>query len=192
MLISGSLGYLFFLSTGIFFGFKKPLLFFGFETIESISYTSVLQRTFNLNISARSSAEDEEQEIEFSMIDQSDFPGIDAYVKKHGLQDASLAEARRAKKLNLNGEKRREDATGEEGDADEETELQKAQRELEDQEDEEEEDYDPGSEADSDGSGSSSEEEDDAEDAEDAEEGDEDLVKGELGSEAEEVSGEEL
>jgi hypothetical protein len=180
------------LSTGIFFGFKKPLLFFGFETVESISYTSVLQRTFNLNISARSSSSDEPQEIEFSMIDQSDFPGIDAYVKKHGLQDASLAEARRAKKLNINGEKRKEAEAGvEEGD--EETELQKAQRELEDDEDEEEEDYDPGSDADSDGSGASSEE-DEAEMAQevDVEDDEGSSVKEELGSDAEEVSGEEL
>ena len=40
-------GFLFFLSTGIFFGFKKPLFFVGLEDIQSVSYTSVLQRTFN-------------------------------------------------------------------------------------------------------------------------------------------------
>ena len=82
-------GYLFLLSTGILFGFKKPLLFFAFANIESVSYTSILQRTFNLNIMARPMTSDETQEIEFSMIDQADFAGIDGYIKKHGLQDTA-------------------------------------------------------------------------------------------------------
>lgn len=192
-----SLGYLFLLSTGILFAFKKPLLFFSFDTIESVSYTSVLQRTFNLNILARprNGSEEDNVEFEFSMIDQADYSGIDGYIKRHGLQDASLAEARRAKVYNVNGGKNNEDGaaaaeatTG----GEEESELQKAQRELEDQEDEEEEDYDPGSEGESEGSGSSSEEEDDDhEDADQDSDGDEDLVEEELGSQAEAVSDEE-
>lgn len=130
------------------------------------------------------------------MIDQADFAGIDAYVKRHGLQDASLAEARRAKKYNVNGAKGEEGAAEEEGAEGGESELQKAERELEDQEDEEEEDYDPGSDGESEGSGSSSEEEDgDGEgggDDDDDDDEEEDLVKDELGSEAEDVSGDEL
>lgn len=204
-------GYLFFLSTGILFGFKKPLVFFSFDNIESVSYTSVLQRTFNLNITTRVDEEQEPQEFEFSMIDQADYAGIDSYIKTHQLQDASLAEARRAKKYNINGgkaggadgEQNVNGATAPEGE-EEESELQKAQRELEDQEDEEEEDYDPGSEGDSEGSGSSSEEEDEDEDGggddddededeeDEDEDGDVDIVKQELGSEAEDVDEEEL
>ncbi|RDW57440.1 putative negative regulator of DNA transposition (Rtt106) [Aspergillus mulundensis] len=179
-------GYLFLLSTGIFFGYKKPLLFFAFENIDSISYTSVLQRTFNLNVVARAIGSDETQEFEFSMIDQADFSGIDSYIKTHGLQDASLAEARRAKRYNINGAKTEEtaeaDAQGAEG------ELQKAQRELEDQEDEEEEDYDPGSEGESEGSGSTSEEDSDEDQDDDA---DGNLVD-ELGSEAEDIPEDDL
>ncbi|KAM5435694.1 hypothetical protein MferCBS31731_006143 [Microsporum ferrugineum] len=167
-------GYLFFLATGIFFGFKKPVIFIAFENVESISYTAVLQRTFNLNITTRSAMKpDEVQELEFSMIDQTDYPGIDAYIKKHGLQDASLAEERRAKRLNINAPRGGEGGDDENGKNDGnapqaeegESELQKAQRELEsrqaDQEDEEEDDYDPGSDGESEGSGSSSEEEED-------------------------------
>ncbi|KAB8230704.1 hypothetical protein BDV23DRAFT_158947 [Aspergillus alliaceus] len=191
-------GYLFFLSTGVLFGFKKPLVFFAFENIDSISYTSVLQRTFNLNVVARPTSSDETQELEFSMIDQADYAGIDAYIKKHGLQDASLAEARRAKRYNINGVKtEEEDFVNAEGALEGESELQKAQRELEDQEDEDEEDYDPGSDADSDGSGSSSEEDsdedgdDDDDDADDGEEG-QDLVANELGNEAEDVPADQL
>ncbi|PWY76220.1 putative negative regulator of DNA transposition [Aspergillus heteromorphus CBS 117.55] len=193
-------GYLFLLSTGILFGFKKPLVFFAFENVDSISYTSVLQRTFNLNVVARSTGSDETQEFEFSMIDQADFSGIDTYIKKHGLQDASLAEARRAKRYNVNNVKTEDDAT-EGGAEEEESELQKAQRELEDQEDEDEdeEDYDPGSESDTDGSGSSSDEDDDEDqeggmedDEEEDEEGDDrDIVAEELGSEAEDVPADE-
>ncbi|KAH8422883.1 putative negative regulator of DNA transposition (Rtt106) [Aspergillus melleus] len=198
-------GYLFLLSTGILFGFKKPLLFFAFETIDSISYTSVLQRTFNLNVMARPLASEETQEFEFSMIDQADFSGIDAYIKKHGLQDASLAEARRAKRYNINGVKTEDGNTtttgeGVAGEGEEESELQKAQRELEDQEDEDEEDYDPGSDSDSDGSGSSSDGEDsedgegraDNEDDDDDDDGDRDLVADELGSQAEDIPDDQL
>ncbi|THC87034.1 hypothetical protein EYZ11_013521 [Aspergillus tanneri] len=189
-------GYLFLLSTGILFGFKKPLVFFALENVDSISYTSVLQRTFNLNIAARSLNNDEPQEFEFSMIDQVDYGGIDAYIKKHGLQDASLAEARRAKRYNVNGAKTEEEgAATADAAVEEESELQKAQRELEDQEDEEEEDYDPGSDGDSDGSGSSSEEEDDQDGGGDAngEDGvDRDLIAEELGSEAEDIPEDQL
>ena len=197
-------GYLFFLSTGFLFGFKKPLVFFAFENIESVSYTSILQRTFNLNVVARPTTSDETQEIEFSMIDQADFAGIDGYIKKHGLQDARLAEARRAKRYNVNNG----GVKAENGDADgnnleaaagegEESELQKAERELDDQEDEEEEDYDPGNESDSGGSGSSSDEDDDDDEEEEEEEeegegeedddGEKDIIADELGSAAEDV-----
>lgn len=151
---------------------------------------------------ARPTSSDETQEFEFSMIDQADFAGIDEYIKKHGLQDASLAEARRAKRYNVNGAKTEDDAAGnEEGGVEGESELQKAERELEDQEDEDEEDYDPGSDSDSDGSGSSSDDDDDQDegdmeedDEEEEEEGEEDrdLVAQELGSEAEDVPVEEL
>lgn len=131
------------------------------------------------------------------MIDQADFSGIDGYIKKHGLQDASLAEARRAKRYNVNSVKGDDEAAAnEEGAVEEESELQKAQRELEDQEDEDEEDYDPGSDSESDGSGSSSEDDDEEEedDEGDMDEDGEDrnLVAEELGSEAEDVPAEEL
>jgi hypothetical protein len=159
---NSSLGYLFFTSIGILYGFKKPLAFFDFAAINSISYTAVLRNTFNLVITTPS------QEIEFGMLDQANFAGINEYVQKHGLQDASLAADRRAKKLNVNkvGGKKGEVANGAavepDADGEEESELQKAERELQDQEDDEEEDddFDPGSEGESEGEGSESEHED--------------------------------
>ncbi len=153
-------GFLFFLSIGVVWGFKKPLALFAFDTIESVSYTSVLQRTFNLNITTRTEG-NATQEFEFSMIDQADFVGINAYIKKNELQDASMAEQRRAKKYNVNSIK------GEENGEDEEDgpgELEKASQEARqagadeaDDEEEEDENFDPGSEGESEGSGSSSE-----------------------------------
>jgi hypothetical protein len=124
------------------------------------------------------------------MIDQENHAGIDAYVKKHGLQDASLAEARRARRLDINGTKGEDESGDVANDEVKESELQKAQRELEDREDEEEEDYDPGSDGDSDGSGTSSEDEvygysqDDNQHQENDPRG---LVQEELGSAAEDV-----
>ncbi|CAD0057102.1 unnamed protein product [Aureobasidium pullulans] len=93
-------GYLFFLSVGIVWAFKKPLALFTFENIESISYTSVLQRTFNIVITTMPDPiTGDKQDIEFSMLDQADFAGIDEYVKRHDLNDASMAAERQAKKI---------------------------------------------------------------------------------------------
>ena len=126
-------------------------------------------------------SEEDNQEFEFSMIDQADFSGIDTYIKRHGLQDASLADARRAKVYNVNKPTGDEQAATEATEGDE-SELQKAQRELEDQEDEEEEDYDPGSD-DSEGSGSSTDEDED-EDEDEAHGSDEDMDTNEEPEEA--------
>ncbi|QIW97355.1 hypothetical protein AMS68_002873 [Peltaster fructicola] len=164
-------GYLFFLPNGIFFGFKKPLLFFSFAAVESISYTSVLQRTFNLVITPHSD-DDSAQDVEFSMLDQADFAGIDEYIKAHGLNDASMAADRRAKMYNVNKQPKTEEADGEAAD-DGQTELEKAEQQLQDEEDELEEDYDP-SGGDSDGEGEESEEESDDGDVNDAEDDEDD------------------
>lgn len=162
-------GYLFFLPNGIVFGFKKPLSFFPFSSVESISYTSVLQRTFNLVITATEGGSTEAKDVEFSMIDQADFAGIDEYVKRHGLNDASMAADRRAKAYNVNKEKKEANGdtngSAETGAVDDDglTELQRAEQQLQDQEDEEEEDYvESGGETD--GSGEDSGEDEDAED----------------------------
>jgi hypothetical protein len=125
----------------------------------------VLQRTFNLVVTARdpTSGDATEADVEFSMLDQATFAGIDAYVRRHGLNDASLAETRRAKVYGVNLPKDKaakggaEEGEGEGGVAlngraeeegiEDETELQRAEKLLQDEEDEEEEDYvDEGSE----------------------------------------------
>lgn len=166
-------GYLFFLPNGILWAFKKPLLFLPHAKISAVSYTSVLQRTFNLTVeidTTKPGEEDSTEEIEFSMVDKEDFGGIDGYTKRYGLQNKSMAEQRKAKKLNVNVIK---DEDGNVIGNAEAGELEKAENEAGgatiagltlgdlDEDDEEEEDYDPGSEGESEGSGSSSEEDDD-------------------------------
>lgn len=183
-------GYLFFLPNGILWGFKKPLLFIPLDRIVAISYTSVLQRTFNMVVEIDVShapdlgpdADAKTEELEFAMIDQEDYAGIDeTYVRRHGLNNRSMAEGRKAKRQlrenakggNMVGPAEDGTTNGGAVQDDEMAELERAEQILEeDEEDEEEEDYDPGSEGDSEGEGESSDEDDDDED--DDEEGEED------------------
>ncbi|KAF6814511.1 hypothetical protein CSOJ01_04062 [Colletotrichum sojae] len=168
-------GFLFFLPNGILYGFKKPLVFLPTDRIVAVSYTNVLQRTFNMVVEVFTEG-DATEEIEFGMLDQEDYGTIDeSYVKRHGLQDRSMAEQRKAKmELTENLKvKKGEDAEATANGAVAGTglsELAKAHLEaeqaLQDDEDEDEEDYDPGSEGESEGSGSDSDDDDDDDDVE--------------------------
>lgn len=182
-------GFLFFLPTGILWGFKKPILFLPLDRIVAVSYTNVLQRTFNMVVEledqvASDSGSATEKEIEFGMLDQEDYQGIDEiYVRRHGLADRSMAERRKAKReLVENGKKfaSEDDINHQEGvggGVEAMSELERAQLEaeqqLQDEEDELEEDYDPGTEGESEGEGESSEE-DEEDEEEEAEENMED------------------
>lgn len=168
-------GYLFFLENGILWGFKKPLLFIPLDKIAAVSYTSVLQRTFNIVVevyTGESGDTETTEELEFAMLDQEDYGGINEnYVARHRLQDRSMADQRKAKRElaeNAKGKKgvdgEGEDANGHADGDDGMTELERAQLEaeqqLQDDEDEDEEDYDPGSEGESEGSGTSDDDND--------------------------------
>ncbi|KAL2131517.1 hypothetical protein VTI74DRAFT_4938 [Chaetomium olivicolor] len=170
-------GFLFFLPTGILWGFKKPLLFLPLDRIVAVSYTNVLRTTFNMVVELDTEGFGDgsttiDKEIEFGMLDQEDYQGIDqTYVRRHGLADRSMAEQRKAKRELAENSKKPvvgDDAAAEEAEADGLTELERAQREaeqrLQDEEDEMEEEYEPGSEGESEGEGSSSDdgEDDDA------------------------------
>ncbi|KAJ3530017.1 hypothetical protein NM208_g9509 [Fusarium decemcellulare] len=193
-------GYLFFLENGILWGFKKPLMFIPLNRVAATSYTNILQRTFNIAVEVFAGEGDATEEIEFSMLDQEDYGGIDDYIKQNRLQDRSMAEQRKAK-LELaenRGPKKNADGTengatdGQDGQTGM-SELAKAQleaeQELQDEEDEDEEDYDPGSDADSDGSGDSSDDDSDDDEDDEDDEG-EDGEDGE-GEEEEEAAEEE-
>jgi hypothetical protein len=190
-------GYLFFLENGILWGFKKPLLFIPLERIVAMSYTNILQITFNIVVEVFAGEGDATEEIEFSMLDQQDYGGIDSYIKVNGLQDRSMAEQRKAKlqlaenKVKKGGD---DENTANGGAVDDKTELEKAQLEVElalqDDEDEDEEDYDPGSDGDSEGSGDSSDDDDDDDDDDDEEDEEEDEAEN-AGNQDEEDEGEE-
>lgn len=177
-------GYLFFLETGILWGFKKPLIFLPLERISAVSYTSVLQITFNIVVEVFSGENDEvTEELEFGMLDQQDFGGIDTYVKQNGLQDRSMAEQRKGKLQLAENRKKGEEA---DGDASElQTAHMEAEQQMQDDEDEDEEDYDPGADGESEGSGESSDEDD--EDAEGEGEGDDEDADGDGEEEEEET-----
>ncbi|KAG0173011.1 hypothetical protein DFQ30_009136 [Apophysomyces sp. BC1015] len=115
-------GSLFFLPSGILFGFKKPTLFFPLSSIAGIAVSGVTQRTFDLAIklekakiplgSMSKQAADEEEEItlQFSMIEQSEYEGINAYINKTGINDKSMDEELKAPEP-----KSRKEETDEEG-----------------------------------------------------------------------------
>ncbi|KAG6023711.1 hypothetical protein E4U19_004186 [Claviceps sp. Clav32 group G5] len=167
-------GYLFFLDNGILWGFKKPLIFIPRNRIAAISYTNILQITFNMVVEVFSKDDEPNEEFEFGMLDQQDYGSINDFVQRNGLQDRSMAEQRKAKLQLAENRASKKGSDGAEPDDDgaanddNQTELEKAQLEaeqqLQDDEDEDEEDYDPGSDGgDSDGSGESSEDDDGSE-----------------------------
>ncbi|TQS37279.1 hypothetical protein Golomagni_02256 [Golovinomyces magnicellulatus] len=150
-------GYLFFLPSGILWAFKKPLLFFPHSRISGVSATSILLRTFNLNLEFFTDTKEEEhEEIEFTMLDIDDFGNIMKYINRHNLQDRSMAERRKAKFYNVNKSKK----TDEDSSKIEDPNDGDHKKLGEDEEDEEvDEDYDPGHEGESDGSGINSSDE---------------------------------
>ncbi|KAK9470649.1 uncharacterized protein V1510DRAFT_422351 [Dipodascopsis tothii] len=168
-------GVLYFFNSGVFFGFKKPLLFFPIDKIEAITYSSITRVTFNLTVavlvSRPGSSDEHEEEFEFSMIDQSEFGTIDSYVRMFKLSDRSMAEERRAKK---ELKQDRDDTAVNNGDS----ELAKASRELaalgdSDEDPEDESDDENFEDEDSDDGGSPSGSEDDSDDSGSGEEAEE-------------------
>jgi hypothetical protein len=183
-LIFTCIGYLFFLQRGILWAFKKPLVYFSFGDIESVSYTSITKRTFNLSIKVQEDRGG--AEFEFSMIDQEEYPGVDAYIKARKLNDASMADERRAKTFNVNKTDDDEAGGG----------LGELEKALEDAEDEEEEDYVPdGSDDGGSASESGSDESDSDNDSDENEmesDGEQSVdLQEELGSEMEDVQPDE-
>ncbi|KAI9315090.1 histone chaperone Rttp106-like-domain-containing protein, partial [Dichotomocladium elegans] len=129
-------GSLYFLPRGILYGFKKPTVFFPFSCIASTHYCGIMQHTFNIALvlhkgqrplgstfasSPSSSKDDEEITVEFSMIEQSEYSGIDAYIKTTGINDKSMSEELRAPEVKTkNAESSTQFTTQELNDDDEE------------------------------------------------------------------------
>ena len=67
-------GCLYLLDSGIFFGYKKPLLYFKKEEIQSIETTTITSRTFNILISTSDNT------VEFGMIDIKEYQNISEWI----------------------------------------------------------------------------------------------------------------
>ncbi|KAI8379486.1 histone chaperone Rttp106-like-domain-containing protein [Radiomyces spectabilis] len=95
-------GSLFFLPGGILFGFKKPTLFFPLASLASTEITNITQRTFDLTLklkdgcTALGSGSYTEATVQFSMIEQTEYTAIDAYIKKSNINDTSMSEEKKA------------------------------------------------------------------------------------------------
>ena len=98
-------GNLYFLDTGIFYGFTKPVLFYPLASISQVAFTSILRTTFDLVIDS----------TVFSMIGVEWSDAVGAYVKRHKLNDTSMGEERRAKrqKVKDDGDEDKEEGQGE-------------------------------------------------------------------------------
>lgn len=85
-------GTLYFLPDHVLFGFKKPILLFSSQEIESITYSSITRLTFNVTLITKTG-----EKFEFSMIDQNEYTLIDDYVKRKQVIDNSMSEENKAK-----------------------------------------------------------------------------------------------
>ena len=90
-------GTLYFLPDHILFGFKKPILMFESNDIESITYSSITRLTFNVTLITK-----DDGKFEFSMIDQTEYAKIDEYVKRKQVKDRSMSNELKAKTTNKN------------------------------------------------------------------------------------------
>ncbi|KAG1150791.1 hypothetical protein G6F37_003323 [Rhizopus arrhizus] len=143
-------GYLFFLPTGILFGFKKPTLFFPLSSLAGNAFTSITQRTFDLVLSLKGPIygnsgfkaikEGEHETVEFSMISQEEFGPIDGYIKKAGINDQSMSEERRAPIKNNNTDE--QNTTDKENAKEEDSEEEDENFEPSDNDDEDPLEYD--------------------------------------------------
>ncbi|TPX60416.1 hypothetical protein PhCBS80983_g01813 [Powellomyces hirtus] len=76
-------GFLYLLSTGILFGFKKPILFFPFPSIEGANITK-LGRDFRIVLDRREEGSDEPVTYEFEHINIAIMGKVMSYVDKYG------------------------------------------------------------------------------------------------------------
>lgn len=98
-------GSLYFLPQGILYGFKKPTVFFPLDSIASTVFRGITQRTFDLVVSLKPgrrplgsslSFGGDDGQVEFSMIEHTEYPGINDYIQKLKINDKSMSEENRA------------------------------------------------------------------------------------------------
>lgn len=103
----------------VIFGFRKPILLFDTGLVKRISYNNITRLTFNVLITVHNEAKPENEEtLEFLMVDQAYFQVFDDFVKRQGINDDSFNESLREK---LKTDEKPE-VPAEEGDSDDEEE----------------------------------------------------------------------
>ncbi|KAI7855353.1 hypothetical protein BDC45DRAFT_605010 [Circinella umbellata] len=120
---------LYFLPKGILFGFKKPVYYFPLTILSSTYYSGITQHTFNLTLvlkknqlplgSLFNGSKDEQENgstLEFSMIEQSEFGGIDQYIKKMNINDKSMSEENMAPETKAKKQQQQEEEEEEKDD----------------------------------------------------------------------------
>ncbi|KAG2217164.1 hypothetical protein INT45_003055 [Circinella minor] len=113
---------LYFLPKGILFGFKKPVYYFPLTILSSTYYSGITQHTFNLTLVLKKNqlplgsllnvSKDEQENgstLEFSMIEQSEFGGIDQYIKKMNINDKSMSEENMAPEIKAKKQQKEEE-----------------------------------------------------------------------------------
>ncbi|KAI9593019.1 hypothetical protein BDF19DRAFT_415676 [Syncephalis fuscata] len=98
-------GYLFFLDHGLFFGFRKPVLYLPLTDIAQVSVATITSRTFSLcitlkqpeqpipstnSVESSNNKKEKDRMVEFAMIDAGDFEPIVAYVRWAKLEAPEL------------------------------------------------------------------------------------------------------
>lgn len=86
-------GFLYFLDDFLFYGFRKPLMLVMLAEIESVSFTMVTSRTFNVVVKLL-----DDTQHEFEKIDHKYYDMILQFIELHNLNDESMAEDRKAKR----------------------------------------------------------------------------------------------
>lgn len=81
---------LYLLPNGIFFGFKKPVLYITHDSINFVNITSKTSKTFNLIVQVGDEDKDGKA-YEFCMIEINDFDGVISYVDKSKSKWASAS-----------------------------------------------------------------------------------------------------
>lgn len=89
------------------FGFKKPVIIVDFASIRSVSYKDITKFTYTVMVTIQSG--DNEQVMDFSMIDHNSFLVVDEFVRSRNIEDSSFDVKLKEKATNEKGDNAADD-----------------------------------------------------------------------------------